>query len=468
MSTALKCPNPNCSFLFDPTQVPQGAILSCPQCAMRFTLGPPASPPASVPSGLEASRPHAGVSSNVPNLEMAQPRPPEQPISPTIRRRRVESTPFPWGTLLGIFAVFSTALVLGYLLVTQIRTNGNNSQSTTTYEDRNISYRFPVSNWEKDEETRTLLSGNLFGLRRIDGSTLAALEARDYKTRNPQIGELREGMSERLKLLLDDLDLREVEGAMWAGQPALRTIVRGNATAKLGAGVYVGEVYAMASKGVGYWFVAISPESQGAALSEEINDLLERMKLLNFRATWKESTSATYTLVGREVDYRLSDGDGWWKALSDPQFEDPNADQVFDAEFQSKTKRDFKPRARAAVLVLPSGNETPLATLKAYLQKSYEKQLGLKTWEEIAEPPLGDWPASGEQRGAETVRYRVLGQDANTTKLVVLSAMKVIVNTKEGMQTRVVGVHLSCPIEYQSYWEKRLIQLASSIREAAK
>ncbi len=43
---ALKCPNPSCPFLFDPTQVPPGAILTCPRCGMRFTLGPsPFQPP---------------------------------------------------------------------------------------------------------------------------------------------------------------------------------------------------------------------------------------------------------------------------------------------------------------------------------------------------------------------------------------------------------------------------------------
>lgn len=52
MSTALKCPNPSCPFLFDPTQVPPGALLTCPRCGMRFTLGPtPGGPPPGYPGG---------------------------------------------------------------------------------------------------------------------------------------------------------------------------------------------------------------------------------------------------------------------------------------------------------------------------------------------------------------------------------------------------------------------------------
>ena len=39
MANALKCPNPSCPYLFDPTGVPAGVVLTCPRCGMRFTLG---------------------------------------------------------------------------------------------------------------------------------------------------------------------------------------------------------------------------------------------------------------------------------------------------------------------------------------------------------------------------------------------------------------------------------------------
>jgi hypothetical protein len=53
---ALKCPNPTCPFLFDPTQVPPGAILTCPRCGMRFTLGPTAFQPPALPQPPVAAR----------------------------------------------------------------------------------------------------------------------------------------------------------------------------------------------------------------------------------------------------------------------------------------------------------------------------------------------------------------------------------------------------------------------------
>src|SRR3982751_1425400 len=52
MANTLKCPNPSCPYLFDPTSVPAGVVLACPRCGMRFTVGPaaaPAPPPAPPP-----------------------------------------------------------------------------------------------------------------------------------------------------------------------------------------------------------------------------------------------------------------------------------------------------------------------------------------------------------------------------------------------------------------------------------
>jgi hypothetical protein len=477
MATALKCPNPNCNFLFDPTQVPVGAILCCPQCEMRFTLGPPPplpqQPQPPIRSEFEptkslASPPileHTAIQhppTSQVTTESPKPAAPEPPKKP--RRAVPNATPFPWGTLVGILAVVATAIAVGAYLFQQLQ-KGGSFASATNYDERNISYRFPNS-WVKDDEVRSLLSGNLFGLRQSDGPAIAALEARDYKSRNAQPGELKEGCESRLKPLLEDLDLRETDEVTWAGQKATRSLIRGNALPKLGTGAYVGEIYAMTHKGVAYWFVALVPESQAAALAGELPVLLERMQFLNVRDDWKPTTSAVFVLAGREADYRLSDGDGWWKPLGDPKFEDANADQVYDAEFRFKTKVDRKPKARVAVLNLAFTQNEPITILREYVKEQYRKQLDLKDWLEVSDAPQGDWPPSGEQRVAATFRYEVTGPDPKRAKFVVISALKMDVNTEKGREPRVIGVHASCAWEDRHYWEKRLIQMATSLRPA--
>ncbi|WP_149112450.1 hypothetical protein [Limnoglobus roseus] len=339
------------------------------------------------------------------------------------------------------------------------------SATDLVFEERNVSYRYPVPNWQKDDEAKSLFNVNLLGLKRTDSSARIAVEARDYQTRNPQPGELREAITERLRPLFDDLDLKDDTGGTLAGQPALKFTFRGNASAKLGTRVYLGEAYGLAYKGIGYLFFAAAPEAEVSLLAADLDDLRDRMTLLDRRDKWQETTTPTKLLIGQDADYRLTDGDGWWKKLPDPTIEDPKADTVYDADFKSKAKKwDVPPRARVAVLLLDPAGDDPVATLRTYLAEQYDKLYEMKNWTEIKDPPLGDSPNAGEQRGIDVVRYKVSGPDAKTTKLVVLSAIKMNAQNAGGTKPVVVGVHAACPMDYQIYWEKRLLQLASSLR----
>ena len=474
MANALKCPNPSCPFLFDPTQVPPGAILTCPRCGMRFTLGPVAPPPPvpaapadafdmtrSLPPGLPAEAP------TIPSPVEPVPPSVEAPAKsrPLVRAHR-NTEKFAWRPLLGVLAVVATAVALGVAVFSKLSSSGGGSSGTSNFEERNVSYRLPVPNWERDDDAKALFGANLVGLKRTGGAAVVAIEARDYKTRNPQPGELKEGITDRLRPLFDDLDSHEEEGTAWAGIAAIKFTFRGTATGKLGGGTHLGEAYAIANRGIGYWFFAVAPESEANLLAADLDELRSRLKFLAERDDWKESTSASVLLVGDAADYRLTDGDGWWKKLPDPHIEDPRADLAYDAEFKSRVKRDVKPRARVAVLILDPTGDDAVATLREYLRLQYEKLYGLKNWQEITDPPLGDGPSSGDRRGTDTLRFKVTGNDANTAKLVVISAIKLNAQTAEGGKPMVVGAHAACPFEYQMYWEKRLVQLAGSLRGA--
>lgn len=367
--------------------------------------------------------------------------------------------------MIAVFLVIATAIIVGVMVFSRLNTGGA-SRSDLVYEERNVMYRYPVPNWEKDDDAKSLLGVNLLGLKRGDGGSRVAIEARDYQTRNPQPGELLEAIKERLKPLFEDLDANEQPGAMLAGQPALKLAFRGNATAKLGSGVYVGEAYGLGHKGYGYLFLALAPEGEANLLRDDLDDLRQRLTLLDQREGWKETSTPSKLLVGQDADYRLTDGDGWWKKLADPSIEDAKADAVYDAEFKSKLKRDLKPKARVAVLLLEPNSDDPVATLRGYLREQYDKLYGLKNWEEIRDPPQGDNPAAGEQRGIDVMRFKVSGADPNTTKLVVISAIKIDAQSANGVKPTVVGAHAACPFEYQLYWEKRLMQLAASLRAA--
>lgn len=474
MSNALKCPNPSCPFLFDPTQVPAGAILTCPRCGMRFTLGPVAPPPQpqSRPADefdmtrtLQQNAPIATPPvATPPRIESALAPPDATASRPLVLAHRHEDKS-QWLPVVGVFAVVTTAVVIGILVIGKLNT-GTGSSGTARFEERNVSYRLPVPRWERDDDAKSLFGANLIGLKRTDGAAVVAIEARDYKTRNPQPGELKEGITDRLRPLFEEFDPHEEVGAVWADLPAIKFSFRGTASDKLGSGTHLGEAYAIAHKGIGYWFFAIAPESEANSMSADLDDLRGRLKFLAERDDWKETTSGSVLLVGDAADYRLTDGDGWWRKLPDPHIEDAAADLAFDAEFQSRIKRDVKPKARLAVLLLPPTGDDPMAALREYLRGQYEKLYGLKNWQDVTEPPLGDSPSSGEKKGVDTLRFKVSGTDPNTTKLVVLSAIQMDAQTAEGKKPMVVGAHASCSAEYQLFWEKRLVQLVGSLRAA--
>jgi hypothetical protein len=434
---------------------------------MRFTLGPVA-PPVQPPAYTGNEQTRAFDNGYAPPPPINPPAetsaPPEESRGPRTRvhRRQEPSQLLP---LLGVLLVIATAVVVGVVVFNRLNVGGSGGPTgDLRFEERNVLYRLPVPNWEKDDDVKALFGANLVGLRHKQGSAKVAIEARDFKTRDPQPGELREGITERLKPLFDDLDVQEQDGATWIGRPATRVTFRGTATAKLGEGTYLGEAYAMGHQGVGYWFLAAAPESEVKLLTDDLDDLRQRLKFLDLRDDWKPTTDGAKTLVGVDADYRLTDGDGWWKKLADAKIEDPKADTAYDAEFKLNVKRDIKPKARVAVLLLEPSGDDAVATVREYLRGQYEKLYGLREWQQLTEPPLGDNPTSGEIKGIDVMRFKVTGSDPKTAKLVAISAIKMDAQTGEGVRPMVVGVHAACSWDVQLFWEKRLAHMAASLR----
>ena len=161
MSNSLKCPNPSCPFLFDPSQVPAGAVLTCPRCGMRFTLGPTAGMPP--PQPAEPSPP---ASPEYLEPELSIP-PPAQTESPAYKKTRTGTRPkskagesFPWLPLLGIIAVVATAIGVGVLLF-QSQSGGTSTAGEKIFRDVNIAYKAPETDWDQDDEPKRVMNANL-------------------------------------------------------------------------------------------------------------------------------------------------------------------------------------------------------------------------------------------------------------------------------------------------------------------
>src|SRR4051812_13448852 len=124
MSNMLKCPNPSCPYVFDPSQVPVGVVLSCPRCAMQFTLGPPAPiAPPSTTAAIPPNQPPAPFPPTDPDFApvgrtAAQPR--EKPVERSqqsrererLRERDAQAPPGPGGSKVQVFILAGIVAVL--------------------------------------------------------------------------------------------------------------------------------------------------------------------------------------------------------------------------------------------------------------------------------------------------------------------------------------------------------------------
>src|SRR5262245_45330309 len=164
MSNMLKCPNPTCPYVFDPSQVPVGVVLSCPRCGMQFTLGPPApaaktatqsptagapsSPPsATVPTQPTApSSPQSESTSRTATAERKRERGPDDPQRPGPRSNKVQVF-----ILAGIAAVLMAGTIL-VIIFKIIYRDSSSSDTVSKLKELNIGVENPPSGWTQDND----------------------------------------------------------------------------------------------------------------------------------------------------------------------------------------------------------------------------------------------------------------------------------------------------------------------------
>ena len=444
---ALKCPNPSCAFLFDPTQVPAGAVLTCPRCAMRFTLGP--APTATSPAA-------------------ADPAPPKEPEPPApVEAARPRRSGF-GGTVLalagvGLVVVVGVSAVL-LAVVLRPRLTGDGGIDESRVEEKNFAYRMPGEPWVRDSETQVALGANVFALRRdADPPAWAALTVSDYETRSPMPHELKDRAVEQLSRVFANLPPDPpTEKTTWAGHEALKWQFRGEH--KTTSAVCAGEAYLMAYKGVGYWFYVWASERDVPAVAAELEDLRDRFRTLDLREKWTERVGAEVVHRGPTGKYRLSNYEAIWDRPPgiDPAGEDPKAELLLRAELKGRSKRDFRPRATLVVMVLEQPGE-PAEVAGRYVRARHTLDAAVFGPTQITDragDPEGD-PAVGPDPGTTpTYRLKVSrgGPKASraSEKLVVFSAIRV--------GGEVVVAEGSCPWSEREVWERRLIQLVGSLR----
>jgi hypothetical protein len=431
MPTALKCPNPPCPFLFDPTQVPAGAVLTCPRCGMRFALGGTAAAQASAP-----------------------------PVGNAPPSRARDAGGSPWLVTLGVCAVIAAAVTAGFLLLGK-STAPQSSSNVTAFKDYNFSWEPPAGGWERDTDPPVGIRANLFSYRRTDAETRVAFFASDFKTRIPQGADLREPILDRLSALFEDLDPQEEKNATWLDHPAVKYVFRGK-DRKTGE-IYAGDAFGVTHAGIAYWTIAWAPEREISGQLDSLAELRQRLKLLDTRKDWKPTTTLAQTFSGESAEYKLIDSERWWakpEGIS-PQDAagDANADLLLRAVYRSKSKSDIKPRAELICFVLDSGGD-PLDAARKLVAERYRKRdelFGKTTLSDIATEPEGDPPGTEEATATPLLRLHAANaKDPSTSKLHVLAAINA--------GGKVVVAEAVCAWSERSVWERRLMAVAGSLQ----
>jgi len=472
----MKCPNAQCGFRFDPAKVPPRAVVVCPRCGRRFTLGsrPAAGYPATgdfvagdvpgIPSATDQTLPLGGYSVATPG-PVAPPAPPDVAAPPP--RRKSSGFGSTLLTLAGLLTLLSLAAgVVVFLAV--VKRGGLAAPAAPPGDtevrvpDRNFAYTMPATGWRKDNDTQNEMGVNVFALQR-DGTPAAwvALAVLDYETRAPLPGELRAETLRHLNRLFEDVpqDLA-AEPARWGPHDARKLFFR--AERKGTQVACVGEAYEMTYKGVGYWFTGWAAETDAAALSGEFEAMRGRLRTLDQREAWVGAAvgEATFRSVKPSSRFRLTTPEKIWAAAQlEPTDEDPAAELLLKGVLRGGGRRDFYPEALAVVMVVPgAGEATEVA--EGYVRKRHTRDpavFGPTAITEVTGEPAGDAPAAAGLP-ARRLKVRPGGPDASSVaeKLVVFAAMR--------SGDSVVIAEADCPWSQKDLWERRLVQLVGSLR----
>jgi hypothetical protein len=460
MSTALKCPNPSCPYLFDPSRVPAGAVLTCPRCGMRFTLGPPAPAAPAAPPQAQFSPPPP-----TPGFEP----PPVNDAEPLLRSYSAAGDAGPLQTAIVSFICFVLLAGVGTMIYFRLTSTPSvvKGESGQQLKAHNLSFEMPGEPWTMDDDLKAKVGPPMIiAFKRSEPDAVFCVGAKDYSTREPRPSDLRSAINQLLDRNFEEITQTQIADAKFLGQPALVAFLF-HASQSDGSRV-AGFCHATSFKGVGYWSIAWANEKEAEGQAAMFESIRERLKLNNTRDTWRAKEQPIRTFGGHAVSYQLLDGEDVWKEpdakLRPATDEDPNADLLLTARVKVPGK-DFAEEATLVTILLDPTGDDPLAQGRKYIEDRIAAQVKManaafvpKFLERSGEPD-GDPPSNAVETPTPVVRMQMTVQGASRfSKLLVVSAAKI--------GDRVVVVSASCDWADRELFESKFVQIAGSLRES--
>lgn len=472
MSNMLKCPNPSCPYVFDPSQVPVGVVLSCPRCAMQFTLGPPApaAPPSNVPGApFPPTEPDfTGVTGTATQTRPA--RTDYGPEGPPVRSNKTQTF-----ILAGIVAVLLAGSALAIIFKVMRRGGHESADTASRLTDINIGVDTPPAGWTRDDNMRVKLgSPYVMSYRRESPEAYMAFGANSFGNTDPKKGHpLRpsEMKTDQMRAFPKLFDMNSVRSenpteTKWLGEsipPELGFKFRAQSNDGLS---WAGEAYVVTHKGYAYYWLSWCQEADYDGLKDQFASFRSKFKALELRQDWQETQSSIIDYKGDKVPYTLSDSEEVWREfpIGDEKMANPDLDRLLRLRLTPKGDRHALPdEGELRVHILDVGGE-PLEAARTFAEaKEVERIRELNpefqrpTFEVLDGPEQGDPVSNTVPRSAPVLRLKSkVAESSNAGRLIVVSGLKV--------GDKMVVVRGWCEYSKRNVLETKLVQIASSLR----
>jgi hypothetical protein len=482
MSSMLKCPNPSCPYVFDPSQVPTGVVLSCPRCGMQFTLGAPAAAPPPQPAPA-----YAGDSAPTATLPGAPSQPSGRQAAAGTgtaqkRERPVAARP-PAGAKGGnkaqviLLSVIASALIAGTALTIYFKFTGagkGTGTGGTIVRPDGIDLMFEEpAGWSEDPDTKVKVGAVFhFAYRRENPEAYMLFGARKpEENRPPRPTQMGQDLRFPFGKLFDASTVREemAADAKWLGlAPGPNHSFRFRALSPTDGLAWEGEAVAVSHKGIAYYWMSWCKDKDFDALKAEFAEFRGKFAFMGNRQ-WKETNTNVIAFKGDQVPYALSDSEGVWKEISAAELvaEKENDKQPLDKVLRARVQpnRDRKAVAADAELrvYVVDGAGDPLERAKELAQAlDAERFKGgdlVPAYTDLTEPPQGDPVPDVPGLHKSTPVARVLStvkESKSSNRVLVASGAKV--------GEKIVVVVCFCKAGERVLFETKFVQIASSLR----
>ena len=481
MSNMLKCPNSTCPYVFDPSQVPVGVVLSCPRCGMQFTLGAPAltsatttAPPpgyTAAPSGYGAPAAPPPAATN-PDFEAVgrtavEERDPDAPL-PGHRANKAQVF-----ILAGIAAVLMAGTALTIVFKFTHREGDAPADDVTRLPDLNVRVDPLPPGWTRDDSLRVTL-GPPFVMSYKRDSPEAYMAFGSNRPpgddRSPRPSVTRRSLKKPFPKLFNLSTVREEPPleTKWMGETiAPDHGFRFRAQSNEGL-IWVGEAYAVAHQGIAYYWMSWSGENDFDGLKGEFAAARGKFKFLEMRKDWKPRQSNVTDFKGDKVPYTVSDAEELWKEVAAEEYAalktaEPDLDRRLRLAFTPEDDRKARPdTAEMSVYVLDGGGD-PLQVARKYaedMETARIKGAGgdyTLTFKELTDAVRGDPIQTAIPATTPSVRLESnVKESRDSARLIVVSGIAV------GNKT--VAVLCWCEYRKRDVFEATFVQIASSLR----